>query len=47
MKSNNKNLIESKEKADAFNIFFLSHSNIDTCNAQLSPGENLLCACRI
>ena len=40
MKDNNKNLIESKEKADAVNIFFLSHSNIDTSNAQLPPEEN-------
>ena len=40
MKDNNKNLIGSKEKADAFNIFFLSHSNIDTSNAQLPPEEN-------
>ena len=40
MKDNNKNLIGSKEKADAFNNFFLSHSNIDTSNAQLPPEEN-------
>ena len=40
MKDNNKNLIGSKEKADAFNNFFLSHSNIDTSNAQLPPGDN-------
>ena len=40
MKANNKNLIGSKEKADAFNNFFLSHSNIDTSNAQLPREEN-------
>ena len=39
MKDNNKNLIGSKEKADAFNNLFLSHSNIDTSNAQLPPEE--------
>ena len=32
--------IKESEKADAFNNFFLSHSNIDTSNAQLPPEEN-------
>ena len=39
--TNNSFITDNKEKASAFNDFFISHSNIDTTNAQL-PSENFI-----
>jgi hypothetical protein len=37
---NGKQVTESKNKASAFNNFFLSHSNIDISTAELPPDQN-------
>ena len=38
---NGKKISDNKMKADAFNEFFLSHSNVDTANAELPPMQNV------
>ena len=41
MKVNTEALSDSKDKAEAFNNFFLSHSNVDVSQAQLPQKENV------